>query len=370
MMSSSNTSQQEMFLLAFASNAGASCEVPHWDTHKERQLLIGQCVQTKINEWFTERGLSEWEIVWGPGVYLLSDKWAPEFNAKYPTNVIVVAYNQATLTYLVSVAGTNSRSYFDIFTEDLGVGTKKPWPYAQHSSPVPEISSGSHKGLTEIQEMKPVVGPIHDVPLDVFLGQALEGQQGTVKIITAGHSLGGALSPLVALWLLDTQSEWNTNSNAQLDFSCFRYAGPTPGDEAFQSYYNGRVPNTTSVSNSLDIVPKAWNLETMKEIPDIYQPEIPCDGEVLSLIEYQTHRAASLNYQQVGNPSQFTGSVFKPPIASNPDHHKKIDCQNFTTQVMYQHIPAYFEALELTPPPPFTESEEWIGCRTLSKVCG
>jgi hypothetical protein len=69
---------------------------------------------------------------------------------------------------------------------------------------------------------------------------------GSVTII--GHSLGGALATLLAL---DVAS--NTNFK---DPIVFTYASPRTGDAQFANTYDQVVPNTSRITNRLDIVPK------------------------------------------------------------------------------------------------------------------
>ncbi|MGH9905070.1 MAG: lipase family protein [Pyrinomonadaceae bacterium] len=54
-------------------------------------------------------------------------------------------------------------------------------------------------------------------------------------ISVTGHSLGGALSPAVALWLSDTKAQWDPSGRSSL--ACLPSAGPTSGDQAFATYY-------------------------------------------------------------------------------------------------------------------------------------
>ena len=322
------TAQQEMFLLAPGSNAGALCQAPNWDSHQQRQQKIEQCVSEKSNGWFSDRGLSDWQIVWGPGVYLVPNSTNPLVNATYPTNVVYVAKHTKTEWYVVSVAGTNPHSLFDLLAEDLTVVNKKPWPYASGST-VPEISPGSLTGLEEVQRMSPGVGPHPNLTLNAFFAEALKNVQGQIKITTTGHSLGGvALSPLVALWLWETRATWFPNGASNpLLMSCIRFAGPSPGDGNFQSYYNERIQDTTSIFNTLDIVAKAWNHATMLDLPNIYKTpnpstDIPSEGKVLSLILSKTDRVQTLDYQQIGNGKPFTGGMFAPLIDPNPNNQR------------------------------------------------
>ncbi|NEO43521.1 MAG: lipase family protein [Moorea sp. SIO4A3] len=115
----------------------------------------------------------------------------------------------------------------------------------------------------------------------------------------AGHSLGGALSPTLALAALDQKSEWS--GGKEFTISVYPSAGPTPGNEDFATYYDSRLgENTTRIWNNIDIVPHAWNEEMLSEIPSLYQEGGIYGGLAVRLLVKTAKRLAKGgNYTQI-----------------------------------------------------------------------
>jgi hypothetical protein len=97
-----------------------------------------------------------------------------------------------------------------------------------------------------------------------------------VQVAVAGHSLGGALSPTLALYLVDKKSDWDPENKASV--GAFPTAGPTPGDEGFASYYEKQIAANKiyylSQHNALDAVPHAWEKSDLEKIPTLYEDYI------------------------------------------------------------------------------------------------
>ncbi|MBL8174953.1 MAG: lipase family protein [Bryobacterales bacterium] len=71
-----------------------------------------------------------------------------------------------------------------------------------------------------------------------------------LALIVEGHSLGGALSSMLAVWL-------SGNAVLRKAMNAITIASPAPGDGDFAAYYNGRIPATYRIWNPLDLVPHA-----------------------------------------------------------------------------------------------------------------
>lgn len=67
------------------------------------------------------------------------------------------------------------------------------------------------------------------------------------RIITTGHSLGGAIAQLAAL---DIQYHLPGK-----EITCYTFGGPKVGNANFVKSYNKRVPNTFRIVNGVDSVP-------------------------------------------------------------------------------------------------------------------
>lgn len=327
-MNNSMSVEQIMFYLAISSNAGSSI----------KGTGIGVKVYNAIKKQIdalNEKTDDNWEIVWGPGIY-------QHKTGGLLDNVMFAAFNpsfQGNPTYYVSVAGTNPSSMFDWIKEDLDVSTTVQWPY--NSSVDAQISNGISKGLGELVSMKPEKGvPGEGITLDTYLSNNTS-EYDSYTIITGGHSLGGALSPLVALWLKDTQSSWNKGGKT-IDYQCWPSAGQTPGLDNFTNYYNSSIPNTHRIFNSLDVVPHAFNRETLNQAKSLYAPEISSLSVDL-LIGSILNKVGSLNYTQLANEDYKLNGKLNKSIISN----SALPVYNYSVQMIYQHVKAYFELLDV-----------------------
>src|SRR5215471_4525168 len=156
--------------------------------------------------------IGPWQVVWGPAVFELplSDR---------PDNTMFVARNEGVAglpQLVVSIAGTNPYSFLDWFVEDFLVSSDSqvPWLTGQPFSLERKISLGTFIGLRALQTLKP--GPT--LPgAGATVRDFLATQVGApIEINLGGHSLGGALSPTLALWLADTRSDWDPAGHASL----------------------------------------------------------------------------------------------------------------------------------------------------------
>ncbi len=355
-------SLEEMYLLAVASNAGAGCSVSDEDNHPDE---VNRCVAREVNSWLEEFGLtSRWQMVWGPAVYVANI----EGHAKpcaHPANVMFAAYEAEHSSYFISVAGTNGAAPYDL-EEDFRVRVMRHWPYAARGSRPGKISEGSHLGLSILQEMSHGVGRHQGETLPQYLGRALRDAKRPVNIITGGHSLGGALSPLVALWLRDTQEQWDPRGVVPEDgFYCRRSAGPTPGDKEFATYYDKRLPKTTSLVNNLDVVTKFW--DKLEEIEGLYEPAgVQAPPQVKGLVRAFEHQTEGHTYTQPGY-----GKRQHIPLPTRINRslitEGGTDCKNFMRQMGYQHVLAYFDALGLRVP---EKMRRTIGVDQFLALCG
>ncbi len=305
--------------------------------------------------------IGKWNRVWGPFVYLAR----PPFN-KYATNAIYVA--QQGNKYVIGVAGTNPKSLQNWLIEDLYVAVLADWAdYAENDPQFqPKISMGTKIGLDNL--LRPHPGSSTTI-ID-FLTDLLKEADENIEILLTGASLGGALSPVLALALHEKKSTWDPNNRARLKVVTF--AGPTPGNYYFAERYRLKLGNTTTrIWNSLDIVPHAWNPELLSQIPSLYEPQIPSNpliekfvniGKLLSIGRYYTHlerltpplegtlrpieQTPETSSKQVELDVQL--SALKSALAKENVSVSDIDINGllqFLAQAKQQHIDAYFDLL-------------------------
>jgi hypothetical protein len=173
------------------------------------------------------------------------------------------------------------------------------------------------------------------------------------KLITGGHSLGGALSPLVACWLRDTQRDWDPQlSLGPENLACRRFAGPTPGNRSFAIHYESTIGDTVSVVNPLDVVPRLWDEASMQTLADIYCPSIKAGLRMTSIIDGFKVAVAGKGYTQMGEIVKLENVKINESIILGQS-----DCEDFTNQMGYQHLFGYFDGLEISERPP----SDWFG---------
>lgn len=248
--------EQRIFILSWLSNGVSGIE----GSQEELQKKLTEKVTHALADKTVQGYIGEWDIVWGPVVYI-----APK-DKVFATNSMYVARNNNK--FVVAVAGTNFKSKYDWLVEDGSVRHQEKWSYSNPHGLEPKISYGTNVGLDILLKMKSSGKTLLE-----FLAEAVRDSFDANEIIFTGHSLGGALSPTLALAVLDQQQQWSSGNTFKI--SVYPSAGPTPGNQDFSTYYNNRLgASTTRIWNKIDIVPHAWNEYMLSEIPNLYKPEI------------------------------------------------------------------------------------------------
>jgi len=329
---------QEMFLLALSSHAGADCH----DT--DVIACVDNAIRTTLEKW----SLTDWQIVWGPGVAF--DPTSDHPTTDYPANVMYAAYRELDAKLCISISATNQKALYDL-AEDFMVHELVRWPYAPAAVPdllAPKISEGFSKALDLLRVVKPsktqdsAEMPGFDQTLIEWLADFVS-EHPNVSLITTGQSLGGVLAPIIALWLWETQQDWNPDKIVKPNqFSCVRFSAPTPGNREFAHYYNKRLPATTNVINTRDFAPKMFDEETMREIPTLYLPIKP-GLRMTNVINEFRLAVTGKGYTQ---PGELARRSFEAPISDLPNDNDN-ECLMFTNQMGYHHLLAYFYGLGL-----------------------
>ncbi|NEP78934.1 MAG: lipase family protein [Okeania sp. SIO3B3] len=325
MASPSLDQEQQVFLLSILSNAASSKP----GSQEELQELLKARVTEVLETPSIQEDIGNWDVVWGPVIYEVQ-------TSKYATNAMYVAQNGNQ--YVVAIAGTNPSSLYDWFVEDGNVVKRVSWPYGDiPASLKPKISKGTSIGLNYLlQDMKSSGKSVLE-----FLGETVENSDDEIEIIFTGHSLGGALSPTLALAALDRKSEWAGEKPFKI--SVYPSAGPTPGNRDFSTYYDSRLGNsTTRIWNDIDIVPHAWNEKMLSKIPNLYQPEIQPDSIVFSFVRIAKGLALFRKYTQIlpATPGlEGTVNPSTPPLCKAPG-------SSDSTSVVDEELSQVIEELE------------------------
>lgn len=287
-MSTYQTLEQQIHALSLITNAAFGLEFSNYTALESYTSQVVNAILTQDQEvqptnntnignnylGSTAAG-TEWQLVWGPIVFC-HDMTASPIAAD---NTMALYYNASQNQFVVGIAGTNSVSMYGWETEDFEVGTTVLWTSINPKSAAGAsvISTGSSIGISNLLSLTDPNngGRTMIAQLQYFLVNSVK--QNTAypnpAVAVAGHSLGGALTPLMALYLYETIAAWNTGTYKVKTITAYPTAGPTPGDYNFANYYQGLLSSSfvyVSKYNTLDVVPQAWQLKSMVTIPFLY----------------------------------------------------------------------------------------------------
>ncbi|MCK6549825.1 hypothetical protein L6R52_28570 [Myxococcota bacterium] len=267
-MTTSYDRDQLIYSFIFSANAVSGYS---WDNSNGEGLAAMQAyvaeVQQAILADSTIQGLigSDWRPVWGPIVYAV-DTRGPTVQAD---NTMGCYYSPSNNLFVIAVAGTNPSSFFDWLHEDAAVGSMVSWASAGGTGSG-NISTGANTGLQIL--LSSMLDGNRNTMLQTLSSYIVANGVTGATIAVGGHSLAGALSPCLALYMQQNQSSWN--HGAPQSIAVYASAGPTPGDAAFAATYEAVIKagkiGYSSVYNPLDVVPLAWAPADLATLPGIY----------------------------------------------------------------------------------------------------
>lgn len=161
-----------------------------------------------------------------------------------------------------------------------------------------------------------------------------------LEVVVTGHSKGGALAQAVAVWLQDAldsadpAERWSGSGGASV--SCYAFAGPTPGNAGFARRIERTLgQNHHHLRNMHDIVTRAWQVDELRGIPELYGARSAVFKPLVKLI---TDDVAELGYQHAQRGvTSFEGDL------GNGEAGKR----DFATEFVYQHLDGYLEKTQL-----------------------
>ncbi|MFA6060252.1 MAG: hypothetical protein WC756_18775 [Taibaiella sp.] len=241
------------------------------------QTLTTTIVTNALADTIIQGCIGNWQLVWGPIVFSNN----PNAATVVADNTMMLLYNpspdgQTQDQFVIAIAGTNAVSMYGWFQEDFGVNTLVQWESIVNKDVnklffTPSIAAGTNKGLQALLTMQDSSGSTMLQALNTYVQT---NSITNASVAVAGHSLGGALSPVMAMYMQDTQSTWNTVSGSITTITTWPTAGPTPGNADFATYVQDNMgANYNSKYNNIDVIPQAWMYSSFENIPSIY-PEI------------------------------------------------------------------------------------------------
>jgi acetyl esterase/lipase len=167
-------------------------------------------------------------------------------------------------------------------------------------------------------------------------------------LIFSGHSLGGALAPVLALVLFNPfggplkQADWRSVLN-------YPTAGPTPGNQQLAQFFASAFPMTparpeadsyrvwnANIWITLDVIPHAWEISMLDEIPTLYKLSDELRLQVraeIAIAKALSNEGAKAGGPYTMLPNQKVTRPYVDPILG--------DMQAFDAELLYQHISAY-----------------------------
>ena len=318
------------------------------------QLFVGESVediqsntQTAITSVLADSAVSgiigNWQVVWlNTSISLHTSQ-----------NCMYIACNSSgdTPVYVIGISGTNGANTIDII-EDLGGLVADSWDhFPNNKNPLsgnnPKIAGGFKLGLDILIGMSSV--PLSGGGTSAVTAAQYLSNAGASNVYITGHSLGGTLANLYALYLY--------SQNQSLNIQCLALAALSAGDADFNTYYNS-IPmlagNTTMYWNTLDFYPSFYVHSLLENVKTLYAPDVNWDltsafelDPVLAIVATATdiHKY----YQLITNSVKtFTSDIYtsaniicKPVKAINPEE--------YIGQATCQHVPAYAYQLQIIP---------------------
>ncbi|KZS97045.1 alpha/beta-hydrolase [Sistotremastrum niveocremeum HHB9708] len=341
---------QQTFLLTFVVEALQDTKAPLAVLQAEAQSMMPKL----ISNW----GVGPWKIVWGPTVWKHTLEHDPKTG---PDNTWFIARSNVLGqdTYVLAIAG--SASTYDYIHDDFGIDSVVDFNAFVASYTVPPTTTPRDKvndnGTAYVAygtasasyTLLNVPAPVGAASAGLNIVQFLSTVSPSSQIVSAGHSLGAALAPTVAM-VLKKAKQWN-------NLTVYATAGPTPGNGQFANQYYLAFPFirpgpqpwqcwNKNICNSNDVVPQAWcttaasNLK-LANIVTIYQSAPALLRAVLEGIVAVAKALlvlSEISYAPIANVIFTSDDFVVPTTRAELDH-----------MVGVQHHDAYFDFMKLPP---------------------
>jgi triacylglycerol lipase len=261
-----------------------------------------------------------WALTWGPA-WTLTDS-----NLAYGAAFTPTGASAPSLVAIVT-RGTDVNvdplGFFLQIGQDLRVVDQLPLPWDTSASAA--ISRGTVDAWRDVTKMSSK-GTLFGKNLPDYLSTVI----GPVpQLVLCGHSLGGALTTALAVWL-DYQYGSSLGSTSVQPVT---FAAPAIGNQAFMSAYQSTYASNLGYANSLDVIPNAW--AALANIPGLYSPTLTVPGVVQDVLNrIQKHLSEkNLTYvQQSQNFTTLTGTFVEESGPNDVAWAKEVLAQHVATE--------------------------------------
>lgn len=359
--------QQQVYSLSQTANISFNKRFP---TLEALQQYVTNTMNNLLGEPAAQDLIGNWDIIWGPYTWChyaaKHDETDSSKDKYYSDNTMFLAYNAANNQYILSVAGTNAISWYGWVVEDFNTILTEKWSklVPNTTAKKAKISEGTYKGVNIL--LNEITSQYTGTPdgIVTFLKNHLPTAPAGATMAVTGHSLGGALSPTLATYLKETQADWDPSGQIT-EISTYPTAGPTPGNSYFASHIEAEMgDNYHSAYNKIDVIPHAWQVSMMEQIPSIYEPcgipesKILRDAVNVLIVLTGLHKYTQAQPMQVLNGTcyktdvQLVSEIVKdltPEIIQKLESHGLESIDNFVEFAMeaaYQHTTAYNTLLD------------------------
>lgn len=312
------STEQQIHSLSSMSNAAFDLQE---SSVSALQTIATEIVTNALSDTIIQGCIGTWDLVWGPVVFSNN----PDAAKVVADNTMMLLYNSSLNQFVVAIAGTNAVSMYGWFQEDFGVNTLVQWESIVDKKVnklffTPSIAGGTALGLQNLLAMTSSGATMLQALNTYIQNNSVTGA--TVSV--AGHSLGGALAPVMAMYMQDTLSTWNTVSGSVTVIEAWPTAGPTPGNSDFATYVQDNMNSSfvyTSRYNTIDVIPQAWMYSSFENIPSIYPqitapesqgPQYTTIGLLVLMANLRTIDKSDFykrtNYQQIQTWTPMTGT--------------------------------------------------------------
>lgn len=222
-------------------------------------------------------------------------------------NLVYVAHSLDEDTWAVVTRGSLTHPlekgfWTDWAMEDLQIFKQEPLPF-QLGDGNARIAAGMRLAFDHVMNMEADGHSLKSFLLDHLVA-------GRDQLWFVGHSLGGAVTPILATWFQHVVEEAGAMST---DFiTPVSFAGPTPGNRSFAAEVEQRFGGfPLRFVNDLDMVPHTWTPEGLKWIISSYQPSprIPLWFRTVCRIVRGYLWARRIHYAQPGKGYRLKGQL-------------------------------------------------------------